>query len=169
MKEILDILKHFVIGLVIGLIASGLMVWSYNVGKRHSTNTVDTITDTITVTDTIANWQYDTVYFNHYDTINTTDVVIINDTVNDTTYIQLPIYTYIFDTIIQDTNYKTSLRAVTSGFNVTMDSLYLSTEIIKQEPKITPKKWYQHIAPACGVGIGTDGKIGLFVGIGYEL
>lgn len=164
MKKILDIIKHFVIGLVIGLIASGLMVWSYNVGKRHNTNTVDTITNTIT--DTITNWQYDTVYFNRYDTINTTDVVIINDTVNDTTYIQLPIYTYIFDTIIQDTNYKTSLRAVTSGFNVTMDSLYLSTEIMQQNPKKQP--WYTNLCPAVGIGYGTGGA-GVFIGVGYKI
>ena len=162
-----DILKHFVIGLAIGLIASGLMVWGYNVGKRHSTNTVDTIIDTIQINDTITNLQYDTVYFNRYDTINTTDVVIINDTVNDTTYIQLPIYTYIFDTLIQDTNYRTSLRAVTSGFNVTMDSLYLSTEIMQQNPKKQP--WYGNIVPAVGLGFGTGGQIGLFVGIGYTL
>ena len=162
-----DILKHFVIGLAIGLIASGLMIWGYNVGKRHSTNTVDTIIDTIQINDTITNLQYDTVYFNRYDTINTTDVVIINDTVNDTTYIQLPIYTYIFDTLIQDTNYRTSLRAVTSGFNVTMDSLYLSTEIMQQNPKKQP--WYGNIVPAVGLGFGTGGQIGLFVGIGYTL
>lgn len=166
MKKILDILKHFVIGLVIGLIASGLMVWSYNVGKRHSTNTVDTITDTITVTDTIANWQYDTVYFSHYDTINTTDVVIINDTVNDTTYIQLPIYTYIYDTTITDSTYRTNLKAVVSGFQCQMDSLYLNTEIMPQRVKKQP--WYGNIVPAVGVGFGTGG-FGVFAGVGYTL
>lgn len=159
-----DILKHFVIGLVIGLIASGLMVCGYNVGKRHSTVVTDT--DTIVINDTITNWQYDTVYFSHYDTINTTDVVIINDTINDTTYIQLPIYTYIFDTIIQDTNYKTSLRAVTSGFGVTMDSLYLNTEIFPQKVKKQP--WYTNIVPAVGIGFGTGG-FGVFVGAGLKI
>lgn len=164
-KEILDIIKHFILGLIIGLIISGLMVWSYNVGKRHSTQT--TITDTIVNNDTITNWQSDTVYFNHYDTINTTDVVIINDTVNDTTYIQLPIYTYIYDTTITDSTYRTSLRAVVSGFDVTMDSLYLSTEIMPQKVKKQP--WYGNIVPACGIGFGTGGQIGLFVGIGYKI
>lgn len=125
-----------------------------------------TVTDTVKICDTITNLQYDTVYFNRYDTINTTDVVIINDTVNDTTYIQLPIYTYIFDTIIQDTNYTTSLRAVTSGFNVTMDSLYLSTEIMPQKVKKQP--WYGNIVPAVGVGFGTGG-FGVFAGVGYKI
>lgn len=125
-----------------------------------------TVTDTVKICDTITNMAYDTVYFSHYDTINTTNVVIINDTINDTTYIQLPIYTYIFDTVIQDTNYRTSLRAVTSGFNVTMDSLYLNTEIMPQRVKKQP--WYTNLCPAVGVGFGTGG-FGVFAGVGYKL
>lgn len=125
-----------------------------------------TVTDTIILTDTITDWNYDTMYFSHYDTINTTDVVIINDTVNDTTYIQLPIYTYIFDTTIADTNYTTSLRAVVSGFDATMDSLYLSTEIMPHRVKKQP--WYGNIVPAVGVGFGTGG-FGVFAGVGYKL
>lgn len=164
-KELFDILKHFVIGLVIGLIASGLMLWSYNVGKKHC-STVETITDTITVTDTITNWQYDTVYFNRYDTINFTDVVIINDTVNDTTYIQLPIYTYIFDTSIIDTSYQTDLRLVLSGYNVTADSVAINTKIMPQQPKKQP--FWHNLCPSIGIGYGTAGW-GAFVGIGYKL
>lgn len=125
-----------------------------------------TTTDTITLTDTITNWQYDTVYFSHYDTINTTDVVIINDTVNDTTYIQLPIYTYQYDTIIADTNYTTSLKAVVSGFNVTMDSLYLNTEIMRQEAILVPKQRRWGIG--AGLMYGTGG-VGIGVGIFYKL
>ena len=126
-----------------------------------------TTTDTITLTDTIVNWNYDTVYFNRYDTINTTDIVIINDTVNDTTYIQLSIYTYVYDTTITDTTYRTNLRAVVSGFQCQMDSLYLSTQIMPQKVQITPKKWYQRLCPAVGVGVGTGG-FGVFAGIGFK-
>ena len=163
-----DILKHFVIGLVIGLIASGLMVWGYNVGKRHSTNTVDTIIDTIQINDTITNLQYDTVYFNRYDTINTTDVVIINDTVNDTTYIQLPIYTYIFDTLIQKEDYQTHLKATVTGFNSTLDEVLLETTVFKKEPVIQQEKWYQRFGIGVGVMVGTGG-VGVGCGIMYKL
>lgn len=165
MKKILDIIKHFVIGLVIGLIASGLMVWSYNVGKRHSTNTT---TDTITITDTITNLQYDTLYFSHYDTLKLPVVDTINDTILkiDSVLVQIPISTYTFDTTITDSLYKTSLRAVTSGFNVTMDSLYLNTEIFPQKVKKQP--WYCNIVPAVGVGFGTGG-FGVFAGVGYKI
>ena len=125
-----------------------------------------TVTDTVKICDTITNMAYDTVYFSHYDTINTTDVVIINDTVNDTTYIQLPIYTYVYDTTITDSLYRTSLRAVTSGFNVTMDSLYLSTEIMPQ--KVVKQPWYTNLCPAVGIGYGTGGA-GVFIGVGYKI
>lgn len=125
-----------------------------------------TVTDTVKICDTITNWQYDTVYFNRYDTINTTDVVIINDTVNDTTYIQLPIYTYIYDTTITDTNYKTDLRAVLSGHSVNMDSLYLSTEITRQEAILVPKQRRWGIG--AGLMYGTGG-FGFGVGIFYKL
>ncbi|MBQ3946683.1 MAG: hypothetical protein II670_13930 [Alphaproteobacteria bacterium] len=128
-----------------------------------------TVTDTIRLSDTIVNWQSDTVYFNRYDTVNTTDIVIINDTVNDTTYIQLPIYTYIYDTTITDTTYRTNLKAVVSGFQCQMDSLYLSTQIKPQKVQITPKKWYKRLCPAVGIGFGTGGGFGVFGGIGYEL
>lgn len=157
-------LEAFCIGIIIGLC---IFIEYKVIMLQKKVDNLTQITDTITVTDTITNWQSDTVYFNHYDTINTTDVVIINDTVNDTTYIQLPIYTYVYDTTITDSLYRTSLRAVTSGFNVTMDSLYLNTEIMPQRVKKQP--WYTNICPAVGVGIGTDGKIGLFAGVGYKL
>lgn len=160
-----DILKHFVIGLVIGLIASGLMVWGYNVGKRHSTNTT---TDTITITDTITNLQYDTLYFSHYDTLKLPVVDTINDTILkiDSVLVQIPISTYTFDTTITDSLYKTSLKAITSGFAVTMDSLYLNTEIMPQRVKKQP--WYSNICPAVGIGYGTGGA-GVFIGIGYKI
>ena len=125
-----------------------------------------TVTDTVKICDTITNMAYDTVYFSHYDTINTTDVVIINDTVNDTTYIQLPIYTYIYDTTITDSTYRTNLKAVVSGFQCQMDSLYLSTEIFPQKVKKQP--WYGNIVPAVGVGYGTGG-LGIFLGVGYKI
>lgn len=162
-----DILKHFVIGLVIGLIISGLMVWGYNVGKRHSTNTVDTITDTIT--HTITNWNYDTMYLSRLDTIKLPVVDTINDTIIkiDSIYVQIPINTYIYDSVINDSLYKTDLRVVVSGFNVSMDSLYLSTQIMPQKVKKAP--WYTNIYPAVGLGFGTGGGFGVFAGVGLKI
>ena len=160
-----DILKHFVIGLLIGLIASGLMVWSYNVGKRHSTNTT---TDTITLTDTITDWNYDTMYLSHFDTIKLPVVDTINDTILkiDSVLVQIPISTTVYDTTITDSTYRTDLRAVVSGFQTSVDSVYLSTEIMQQNPKKQP--WYTNLCPAVGIGYGTGG-FGMFAGVGYKI
>ena len=163
-----DILKHFVIGLVIGLIASGLMVWGYNVGKRHSSNTVEIITDTITLTDTITNWEPEYVYLSHFDTIKLPVVDTVNDTIIkiDSVLVQIPISTTVYDTTITDINYKTDLRAVLSGFQTSVDSVYLSTEIMQQNPKKQP--WYNRLGVGVGVGFGTGG-FGVFAGVGYKL
>lgn len=125
-----------------------------------------TKTDTVTLTDTITNWNYDTMYFNRYDTINLTDVVIINDTVNDTTYIQLPLYTYVFDTTVTDTNYTTNLKAVVSGFAVGLDTLSIHTKILQEKAIPVPKQ--RRFVPAVGVGYGTGG-FGVFAGVGINI
>ena len=163
-----DIIKHFVIGLVIGLIASGLMVWGYNVGKRYSTNTVDTIIDTIQINDTITNLQYDTVYFSHYDTLKLPVVDTINDTILkiDSVLVQIPISTTVYDTTIKKEDYQTSLRAVLSGFQTSVDSLYLSTEIMQQ--RVVKQPWYDRLGVGVGLMYGTGGW-GLGVGIFYKL
>lgn len=127
-----------------------------------------TVTDTITLTDTITDWNYDTMYLSHFDTIKLPVIDTVNDTIIkiDSVLVQIPISTYTFDTTITDTNYRTSLKAITSGFAVTMDSLYLNTEIMPQRVKKQP--WYSNICPAVGVGFGTGG-FGVFVGAGYKI
>ena len=127
-----------------------------------------TVTDTITLTDTITDWNYDTMYLSHFDTIKLPVIDTVNDTIIkiDSVLVQIPISTYTFDTTITDTNYRTSLKAITSGFAVTMDSLYLNTEIMPQRAKKQP--WYSNICPAVGVGFGTGG-FGVFVGAGYKI
>lgn len=129
---------------------------------------VEYITDTITVTDTITNLDYDTIYLSRYDTAYMTIVDTVNDTVTkiDSILVQIPISTSVYDTTIKDTNYSTHLRAVLSGFNTSIDTLTIHTEIMPPAP---PKKpWYDHLCPAIGLGFGTGG-FGVFVGIGYKL
>lgn len=161
MKKTLD---YILFGLIlIGLV---FIVWkSYTIKNKVE---YITVTDTITIADTITNWQYDTVYFSHFDTVQL-PAVVINDTLVqvDSVYVQIPISTYQYDTIISDTNYTTSLKATVSGFGVSFDSLYLNTKIMRQEPKNTTK-WYENICPSAGVGFGTGG-FGFFVGIGYKI
>lgn len=161
-----DILKHFVIGLVIGLIASGLMVWGYNVGKRHSTNTVDTIIDTIQINDTITQWQPYDVHHYRTDTAYLPVIDTILDTVTDSVFVEVPVSMYRYDTTIVDSNYETSLKAVVSGYSVSLDTLSIHTEITKQEAILVPKQ--RRWGVGAGLMYGTGG-IGIGVGIFYKL
>ena len=161
-----NIITHTAEWVLLAIITVLLVFTMYKAHQIKDKVEYITKTDTVTLNDTITNWQCDTMYFNRYDTINLTDVVIINDTVNDTTYIQLPLYTYIFDTTITDTNYTTDFKAVVSGFNVTMDSLYLNTILTQQ--KAVPVAKQRRFVPAVGVGYGTGG-FGVFAGVGINI
>lgn len=155
-------MKEIVKYTLLGIALSACMVLGWWIGYRNCQATTECITDTIT------DLAYDTVYFSHFDTVHL-PAVVINDTLIqvDSVYVQIPISTYQYDTIISDTNYTTSLKATVSGFGVSFDSLYLNTKIMQQEPKNTPK-WYENICPSAGVGFGTGG-FGFFVGIGYKI
>lgn len=165
-KEILDIIKHFIIGLVIGLIISGLMVWSYNVGKRHSTNTVDTITDTITVSDTITQWQPYDVHHYRTDTVYLPVIDTLLDTVTDSVFVEVPISIYHYDTTIADTTHTTRIQADISGFNVSLEQLTTTTKIMPQRVKKQP--WYTNIGIGAGVMYGTGGW-GVGCGIMFKI
>ena len=131
---------------------------------------VEYITDTIQVCDTVVNWQYDTVYFNRFDTLQLP--VVRFDTINDTllktdsVFVQIPYYTYQYDTVIHKEDYETSLKAVLSGFNCQMDSLYLNTKIMPQKVKKEP--WYNNIGVGIGLMYGTGG-CGIGCGIMFKI
>lgn len=161
-----DILKHFVIGFFIGLIASGLMVWGYRTGKKHCTDTIVTDTVAITVTDTVTNWEPYIIHHYRTDTAYLPIIDTLVDTVTDTVLVQIPIEMYRYDTTIIDTNYTTHLRAVLTGFHTSIDTLTIRTEIMPPAP---PKKpWYTNFCPAVGIGYGTGG-FGVFAGVGYKI
>lgn len=135
--------------------------------KNDVDNMIST-TDTIVINDTITEWKPYDVYHYRTDTAYLPKVDTINDTIVklDSVYVEVPISTYRYDTVIQDTSYTTHLKAVVSGFSVAVDSVYLSTEITPQRVKKQP--WYGNLCPAVGVGFGTGG-FGVFAGIGFKV
>lgn len=134
---------------------------------------VEYITDTIQFCDTLYfdSVSYDTVFLQRLDSVYLPIVHTKTDTIIqvDSVLVQIPYMTTVYDTTINKEDYQTHLKATVTGFNSTLDEVLLETTVFQKQPVISQKKWYEHIAPACGVGIGTDGKIGLFVGIGYTL
>lgn len=158
---------------LLALLIAGLVLYTWHLNakvKELSNLEPIQVTDTVTLT----NWQYDTAYITNtkVETLRLVDTAFLSDTawLTDSVYVQVevPISKYVYDTLISTDSSKTHLRAVCEGFSVTLDSLSIQYEFISQKPKNLPKKWYQRLAPAVGVGYGTSG-FGLFVGLGYTL
>ena len=130
-----------------------------------------------TFTHTISDVLFDTVYLDNYIPYYEIDTVILSDTITETTTDTL----YIKDTIqlpnqvsIKDTTFVDSINnqiinnqlyIQLSGYEVSLDTLKLNTSIIS----IQNKKWYERLTPAIGVGVGFNGKVGIFAGLGYRL
>lgn len=155
--------------LLFALAIMGILLVILSHKTKNDVDNMIATTDTIYITNSITDWQYDTVYFSHFDTVQLPVVCTVNDTIikSDSIYVQIPINKTVYDTAIADTSHTTRIHAVIQGFAVSLDTLSVNTEIIQQQPKKQP--WYGNIVPAVGVGFGTGGQIGLFVGIGYKL
>lgn len=158
-----EILKY----ILLGILLSACMVLGYVIAK-HNPTPPEVITDIITVTDTVTNWQADTVYLKRYDTVKLVQLDTVNDTLLklDSVLVEVPISQHVFDTTIIDTNFETHLKAVISGFHVSLDSIYLDTKIMQQQPSLTPKN--KHWGIGAGLMYGTGG-FGVGVGVMYNL
>lgn len=118
---------------------------------------------------------YDTVYFNHFDTVRLTkcqvDTITLNDTLVavDSVFVDvlLPISTYHYDTTLNKTAISFDIR----GFQCKVDNLYLKSMKVPTIEQKVPKRWYNNF----GIGVGLSGvymegiKIVPSVGIYYTL
>lgn len=121
---------------------------------------------------------FDTVYQDKYIPYYEIDTVILTDTITDTITdtlilkdtVYLPNQIGVVDTLFTDTLnnqiINNELYFKLSGYQVSLDTLRLNTSIISITKK---QKWYERIVPSAGIGIGTNGKLGVFMGIGYRL
>lgn len=154
---------------LLALAICSLAAWWFG---RMSAPKPETVTDTIT--DTIIDWQHDTVY--RYDTkvvklpIHDTTTVTDSLWMVDSVMVEVPIYKYYYDTTLTDTNRTIRLQATLSGYDVSIDTLALTTTvtpiIIKEEIP-----WHKRFRPSVGIGIGSNLKgeatVGMYVGVGY--
>lgn len=152
--------------LLLSMVIMGVLLAIMSHRAKQNVEHIITTTDTVTLTDTITNWKYDTVYFSRLDTVKLP--IVQTDTVQiaDSVYVTVPISVYRYDTIIADSTHTSRIQAVVSGFSVSLDTLSIRTELMPQRAKKQP--WYNNLCPAAGVGFGTGG-VGVFVGIGYKL
>ena len=165
-------MKKAVTTVVYFCIVLGLVVLSWWLGRLTAPAEFTYTTDT--VTDTITDWQYDTVFrvdtrvvkLPIHDTTTVTDSLWLTDSV----LVEVPISRYRYDTILKDTHSTTRLTASLSGYEVRVDTLSVNTTI---QPIIIKEaiSWQKRFRPSVGVGVGTNLKgeatAGVYFGIGY--
>lgn len=164
-KNIAPIITATIAAVIIGL----LVWWVVALQKK-----LHTPPEPVVVTDTIVDWQYDTVY--RYDTkvvklpIHDTALCVDSIWATDSVFVEVPIYKYKYDTTLTDTHSVTRLQATLSGYDVNIDTMAVTTTIT---PIIIKEKelWYKRFRPSLGVGFGTTFKgeatVGVYVGVGY--
>lgn len=179
MKEFIKNISYIIL-IVLFLILT--ITVSYHYGKINGyQKSLDLIqentTQEETFTHTLENMVFDTIFLDKYIPYYEIDTVYLNDTITDsiidTLYIkdiiQLPNEISIKDTVFTDSLnnqiINNQLHIQLSGYQTSIDTLRLNTSITS----IQNKKWYNNLVPAVGVGIGVNGKIGIFVGVGYKL
>lgn len=130
-----------------------------------------------TFTHYISDVIFDTVYQNKYIPYYETDTLYLTDTITNTTTDTLILTDTVFlpnQVSIKDTTFVDSinnqivsnqLHIQLSGYQVSLDTLKLKTSITS----IQNKKWYNNLVPSAGIGVGLNGKLGVFIGIGLRL
>lgn len=154
--------------LLLLMVIMGVLLAIMSHRAKQNAEHIITRTDTVQITDTIVDMEYDTCYLWKKDTVKLP--IVVNDTTTlikiDSVLVEISKYKYKYDTIIKDTAYSTRFSAVIEGFDVALDSVYLNTIIAPQKAKKEP--WYNNIVPAAGVGYGVKG-FGIFVGVGFKI
>ena len=154
------------------LLAVMYILLFFLVKNRQSQVTTEKQLQPVIITDTITNVLYDTVFFDHFETVKlpVVDTIIcyIADTVTrvDSVFVEVPISKYKFDTIVFTDTTQLNLSIRNSGYAVTLDTLsysftYRPTKINKT------KKIHWFIGPSLGIGYDfTSGKLVPTIGIG---
>lgn len=130
---------------------------------------------TVIVTDTLTQVIYDTIFFNHFETVKlrTTDTLtIINDSIRiDSVFVDVPISVYKLDTVFQTDSTRLDLHIQNSGFDVTLDSLYYRLQYTPTPIKLPKKNYFrEHFRFGVGVSAGYgffSKQPDIFVGLGF--
>lgn len=163
MKNIITHTAEWVLLGIITVLLVFTMYKSYQLKQKVETIYV---TDTVRLSDTITQLQPYDVHHYRTDTAYLPIIDTVLDTVTDSVFVKVPISIYRYDTTITDTNYTTNLKAVVSGFNVSLDTLSIHTKILQE--KAIPVAKQRRFVPAVGVGYGTGG-FGVFAGVGINI
>lgn len=135
---------------IIAVLMGVILLQHHKLNERK----IDYVTDTITITLT------DTLTIKEPTLIKKevirTDTLLLHstDTIIDSVMVELPISSFVLDTIITTDSTETHLKAFLEGFSVSMDSLSITTLKTHQETCLTPKTRSFHWGYGIALGFG---------------
>ena len=168
-----DIVKAILILAVIYL----LLFFLVNT-NRQSQVTTEKQLQPVVITDTLTNVVYDTVFFNHFETVKlqVVDTIVVDSLRIDSVFVEVPISIYKLDTIFSTDTTRLDLFIQNKGYNVKLDTLsYKFT--YQPTPPVIKKKRHRFgifVGPAVGLGYDwTTGKtlpsVGVGIGVGWSV
>ena len=164
-----ETIKTFVITTLIFLV----VVLSIKTEKCYQEARKQPETKTITVTETITNVVYDTLFINHFETVKLPVVdTIIRDSLRiDSIFVEIPISKFQFDTCFTTDTTQLNLSIRNSGYAVTLDSLSYYFEYTPRPIKLSKSNFFKdHFRFGAGVSTGYgcfSKKTDIFLGIGF--
>lgn len=127
-------------------------------------------TKTITVTDTLTQVMYDTIFINHFETVKlpVVDTIVIDSLRIDSVFVEIPISIYKFDTTFCNDTTRLDLFIQNKGFNVTLDSLSYRLEYTPTHQKTNFFKEHFKFGAGVSTGYGVfSKKPDIFLGFGF--
>ena len=130
----------------------------------------------IYLTDTITNVVYDTLFFDHFETVKLpvvdSTVYYITDTVVrlDSIFVEVPISVYRFDSTFTTDTTSLNIRIQNSGYAVTLDSLSFNFKYTPTHQKSNFFKEHFKFGVGIGTGFGVFSKkpdVFLSIGVYY--
>ena len=164
-----ETIKTFVITTLILLV----VVLSIKTEKCYQEARKQPETKTITVTETLTNIVYDTLFINHFETVKLPVVdTIIRDSLRiDSIFVEIPISKFQFDTCFTTDTTQLNLSIRNSGYAVTLDSLSYYFEYTPRPIKLSKSNFFKdHFRFGAGVSTGYgcfSKKPDIFIGAGF--
>ena len=127
---------------------------------------------TITVTDTLTQVIYDTLFIDHFETVKLPVVdtlILINDSIRvDSLFVEVPISIYKLDTIFSTDTTRLDLFIQNKGYAVTLDTLSYNFKYTPTPKKSNFFKDHFRFGLVIGMGYGFFSKQpDVFLGVGF--
>ena len=123
----------------------------------------------VVIVDTLTNVVYDTVFFNHFETVKlqVVDTIVVDSLRIDSVFVEVPISIYKFDTTFSTDTTILNIRIQNSGYAVTLDTIFYNFKYTPRPPKTNFFKEHFKFGAGVSTGLGVfSKKPDVFVGVG---